>query len=292
MTNFLQLIVALVFLTLVSSSVEMTQSPGRAIFWNPSMSKEVHTPDYRTVSMEIPAVDQMLDDHAQKHEIVAVFRSPDGRPIFSHSAIKESIQQAESPIVLPNIYHTSMSAAMPKEGLSSPFSGSQIMSDAQKMNLESFHNLLAAKQLHGPMFNGQVDSYEITMTGDVSETNHMQAISTLANEMGSSCSMLFAAIDTPASLTLAPTTDAQYSRILATSKGSSALLDGLYYKPEGTEYSIYYASTYLYITPDIFTGLMTGIFCFFTLLTGYSCMGYIQGNSSFPTKMPIVGKEA
>jgi hypothetical protein len=37
---------------------------------------------------------------------------------------------------------------------------------------------------------------------------------------------------------------------------------------------------------------MTGLFVFFTVLTGYSCMGCIQGNSSFPTKMPHVGKEA
>jgi hypothetical protein len=165
------------------------------------------------------------------------------------------------------------------------------MENAQKMNLETFKQLLAARHENGPLFNGRVDSYEVTVAGDATDVTHMTEISQLAAELGPSCPIMFAAMDVPVSSAVAPA-DAQYSRILSTPQGSSNLLDGLFYKPEGTEYSIYYASTYLYITPDIFTGLLTGIFFAFTLLTGYSCLGYIQGNSSFPTKMPIVGKEA
>lgn len=65
----------------------------------------------------------------------------------------------------------------------------------------------------------------------------------------------------------------------------------LLYKPEGAEYSIYYANTFLYITPDIFTGLMTGLFLFFTVLIGVSCLNSIQGPATFATKSPPVGKE-
>jgi hypothetical protein len=244
--------------------------------------------DYRTVSMEVPDVDKMLDDHAQKNEIVAVFRTADGQPIFTHNAIKDAVKQASSPVVMPNIYQPPLSAGAEAHG---PFGGAQVMENAQKMNLETFKQLLAARHENGPLFNGRVDSYEVTVAGDATDVTHMTEISQLAAELGPSCPIMFAAMDVPVSSAVAPA-DAQYSRILTTPQGSSNLLDGLFYKPEGTEYSIYYASTYLYITPDIFTGLLTGIFFAFTLLTGYSCLGYIQGNSSFPTKMPIVGKEA
>jgi len=69
---------------------------------------------------------------------------------------------------------------------------------------------------------------------------------------------------------------------------------GIYYKPEGTEYAIYYADTYLYMTPDILTGTATGLFIFFVVLTGFTCMGDIQGASSFTSKemQPTIGKEA
>jgi len=81
-----------------------------------------------------------------------------------------------------------------------------------------------------------------------------------------------------------------FSRILSTT--SSNIIDGIYYKPEGAEYSIYYADTYLYITPDIFTGLMTFLFFTTVALLGLSCLGSIQGMSSFYDKLPVVGKEA
>lgn len=78
-----------------------------------------------------------------------------------------------------------------------------------------------------------------------------------------------------------------YDRILSTDT-----TDGDYYLPEGSEYSIYYADTYLYLTPDIFTGLLTSIFMAFVVLVGLSCMGSIQGMSSFYDKIPAVGREA
>ena len=81
--------------------------------------------------------------------------------------------------------------------------------------------------------------------------------------------------------------DGHYSRILASDN-----TEGIYYEPEGTEFSIYKANTYLYLTPDIFTGILTGLFVFFTVLLGMSCLGQIQGMSSFYDKIPVVGREA
>lgn len=66
----------------------------------------------------------------------------------------------------------------------------------------------------------------------------------------------------------------------------------VFYLPEGSEFSIYYGDKYLYMTPDIFTGLMTGLFMFFIMLTGFRCLGDIGNSSAFVTKMPALGKEA
>lgn len=78
-----------------------------------------------------------------------------------------------------------------------------------------------------------------------------------------------------------------YHRILSTDT-----IDNEYYIPEGSEYSIYYGNTYLYITPDIFSGILTGLFMMFVILIGLNCLGSIQGMTSFYDRLPTVGKEA
>jgi hypothetical protein len=46
--------------------------------------------------------------------------------------------------------------------------------------------------------------------------------------------------------------------------------------PEGCEYSMYYGGKYLYITPDIFTGIMTGLFFVFVFFIGLGQLSAIQ----------------
>eukprot|EP01036_Dinobryon_divergens_P027928 gene27928-36792_t len=48
------------------------------------------------------------------------------------------------------------------------------------------------------------------------------------------------------------------------------------YSPEGCEYSMYYGGKYLYITPDIFTGIMTGLFFVFVFFIGLGQLSAIQ----------------
>ena len=81
-------------------------------------------------------------------------------------------------------------------------------------------------------------------------------------------------------------------KVVTMASTSASDITSKYYSPEGGEYAIYYADTYLYITPDIFTGLLTGIFMFFVALIGLNCLGAIQGNTTYVEKLPIVGKEA
>ena len=218
---------------LVSSSVEMAEhAPGRAVFWRPSQSSSSSfspsAADYRTVSMEMPELDQLLDDHASKDEIVAVFRTADGRPVLSHEGLRESIRAADAPLMFPNVYH----APLAQGAARMPFAGVHLLADAQKMNLAAFKDMLAARRDDGPLFNGRVDAFEVTVAGDATDAAHFKAISEVAAQLGGKCPMTFAAMDAPTTAVAARPADAQYSRILATSKGSSNLLDGLYYKPE------------------------------------------------------------
>jgi hypothetical protein len=89
---------------------------------------------------------------------------------------------------------------------------------------------------------------------------------------------------------IAPSKAGRYNRLLADST-STTVQNSIYYKPEGAEYSIYYANTYLYMTPELFTGTLTGIFFFFVILTGLSCLGSVLGPVSFVHKGPAVGRE-
>ena len=46
------------------------------------------------------------------------------------------------------------------------------------------------------------------------------------------------------------------------------------------------------MTPDLFTGIMTMLFCTFILYVGFKFLGGILGPSSFVMKGPDVGREA
>jgi acetyl-CoA C-acetyltransferase len=165
---------------LVTSSVEMAdRAPGRAVLWRPSSSSGSSrgAADYRTVSMEMPELNQLLDDHASKDEIVAVFRTADGRPVLAHDGVRGSIRAADAPMVFPNIYH----APLAQGSARLPFVGAHLLADAHQMNLAAFKDLLAARREDGQLFNGRVDSYEVTVTGDVA-AQHLGAAAWTGHE--------------------------------------------------------------------------------------------------------------
>jgi len=159
------------------------------------------------------------------------------------------------------------------------------MGAATKMSPSKFLEEVVRKQDAAVWSNGKTDTIELVLKGEESERKAMEEISaTAAKNSGA----LFIALREPKGV--APQNSVHYSRVLAS---SSNILDGIYYKPEGAEYSIYYASTYLYLTPDIFTGILSGLFFLFVVLTGVSCLGAIQGPSSFTHKegIPAIGRE-
>ncbi len=62
----------------------------------------------------------------------------------------------------------------------------------------------------------------------------------------------------------------------------------------GLDFSVYHNNQYLYITPEIITGLITALCLFFVLANGLSFMHDIQGAASFSDEkqVPPIGKEA
>lgn len=271
----------------VSNSEELSKAPGRAVFWSPNEGSSA-APQYRTQSMVVTVVNGIFDKEVNAKEIVVLVKSADNRKILSHASVKNSVRQSSKSVILPNIYHPDDIESQEGE----VFAASKSFQDIKEIDLISFLDILQSHDKNsaavGPMNNGVIDAYEISLTGHEDEDKMMKAIASLNTES----LITFAAVEAPEQYTLLPSTHGRYSRVLSNSTSTSPDGDGIFYKPEGSEYSIYYADTFLYITPDIFTGLMTGIFVFFVLLTGYSCLGAIQGNSIYPSKLPVLGREA
>lgn len=270
----------------VSNSADLN-APGKAVFWSPFLGSSSKA-NYQTQSFESSQINGLFDSRAKATEIVALIKSADGQSALSHESVKQSIRGSFDVTVLPNIYPSGNE----REEVSI-LAKSTSFENANKIDLDAFIQILQEHESNsdavGPLNNGIVDSYVIILNGHAIEHEQMKTIATLSSKFSNSA-ILFAAADEPMEKAVFPAKHGNYGRLLSTA--SSSNIDGIYYKPEGSEYSIYYADTYLYITPDIFTGLMTGIFVFFVLLTGYSCLGAIQGNSIYPSKMPVLGREA
>jgi hypothetical protein len=269
----------------VSNSADLN-APGKAVFWSLSGGRTSGA-NYQTQSFVTSQINGLFDNRAKASEIVALMKSADGRPILSHESVKESIRGSSDVTVLPNIYPSGI------EEEEAILVKSASFENAKNIDLHAFIQILQEHESSsgavGPMNNGVIDSYVISLSGHESDQEQMRTVAALSSK-STVATILFAAADEPMEKTAIPVKIGHYSRFLSTA--SSSNIDGIFYKPEGSEYSIYYADTYLYITPDIFTGLMTGIFVFFVLLTGYSCLGAIQGNSIYPSKMPVLGREA
>jgi hypothetical protein len=247
-------------------------------------------------------MEQILTDAAAISEVVAFLKMPMDKSVFSNSFVVESIKASPQATVLPYVYHSEFSrGADVTSELSRNY---DVLKDAISMSLADFADRLSRDS---DIFNnGLAETFEITISGDASDGRYFNEIAKLSSSFPASNSftrspMMFIAMDAPhpqaaqpkrsanygnilspistdtsSTVNLNQYTDNHVSRVLASknttsSNSSTTSTDngkGIYYRPEGAEYSIYYASTYLYITPDIFTGIMTGIFVTFTLLIG------------------------
>jgi hypothetical protein len=257
--------------------------PGKALLWtNGNSDSKI---DYVTKSVTSNFVSSLVESKSQNVEVVAVFKS-DANSLVSDSKILEAFKNGKDQTAVAYIYQ------QPSQSSATSIQDS-IKKNAFPRNIEtiSFSEFVAKiSEVNGPFNNNKVDSFEVVVESS-DDISSLKAL--LETKSGK---VLFVAVSEPAANAALPVkvevpVTVTSSRKLAAAT-SSLNTEGIYYKPEGAEYSIYYADTYLYITPDIFTGLMTGLFFFFVVLIGTSCLGSIQGMSMFYDKTPPVGKEA
>jgi hypothetical protein len=241
--------------------------------------------NYDTKAATVSQLPNLVNSYTQdnsnsKVEIQLILTSSDDRSPFSHSSIKQAISSSFAPVIYPTLY---------QDGNSKTALDSVVSKDTRKFTLNEFIDHVKANS--DILSDNKVDIFQITLSGHESEHENLVALTNIQDESSilHNVPVLFMTIEEPATDSSVPTNYGYYKRFLAI---SSNLYDGIYYKPEGAEYSIYYANTYLYITPDIFTGSLVGIFMIFVLLTGYSCLNGIQTNDLYASKACPVGKEA
>lgn len=281
--TFILFIVSSIFLFKLNEAIE--NKPGKAAVWTYDNSP-LNRQDYKTTTVEIPSFIDILQEKSKNSNVIALLKSSDGRSTFSHSSIIDSVRNSPDSMIMTDLYkkpdfidvsaHESISKSL-------------FMKKAQEISLDEFHHWLREDKVSTSNVR---ESFIISLSGHESENEKLQEISLMGKI---DKKITFIAIQEPSVNMVPPPKNGQYKRLLTaftTSTTSSDVIDGIYYKPEGSEYSIYYADTYLYITPDIFTGLMTGLFMTFVIFTGLSALGGIQTPSAFATKIPPIGNEA
>lgn len=288
----LQLIVALSLAVAAFSGNVMVakNTPGRMLVWS---NQNLPEPKYVTKTVNAKQASDYLVSQAEEHEVLVLLTptSSSTSSCMNHPAIKESMSKASEQNIFTYVYPSASGESI------STMTENKVKEDGsyRRVPLSAVADTL---QKEPELFtNNKVDVIEIEISEeDASNLVLLKMLTDLLTSSVEGKRVLFAAYDAVQDNVAKPAQYGGFARILQStptaSSQSSLNTDGIYYKPEGAEYAIYYADTYLYITPDLFTGLMTGIFVFFTLLTGISCLGAIQGMSSFYDKLPVVGKEA
>ena len=257
------------------AAAEDRGAPGRAIFWNVIHQTEDTNGNtvYRTADFMAPNLGEIVDEMSTGSDVVVLLRKEDSASLVSHPWVSSSVKSSSRSLVMSSVYHPQAKSSA--ESVQKYIMDSPVMQGASHINVRDLKETLS-----GPQSSKQKKSYVVTLTGDVSEESDLQLISKLSRKL----SILMIVSEEPKGM--APKSYAHYQRVLTTpytvSKNNTW---------EGGEYSIYYQGKYLYITPDIFTGSLTGLFFFFVLLIGFNCLSSIQGPGTFATKLPPLGKE-
>jgi hypothetical protein len=236
------------------ASIAQASVPGKLAVWSLGGTKAPANYDSRSVLVD--KATSRVNELAKKTDVV-VFLSH-GEATYP-AAVRESMKEAAQLEVMPHIYKVSADAH------------SGIMESAILAS-DAFKN---AKTDISQVKSG--DSLIVKLSGSITaDAEILKSVHKLAENH----KLTIVAIEEPSAI--APVSSGDYSRRL--SNETNPL-------PSGTEFTIYYNGEYLYMTPELFTGLMTMLFIAFVGFIGFQCLGAIQGPSTFPTKLPPLGKE-
>lgn len=268
-----------VTLLLSLATVVHGASPGRAILWSGARSTAAASSAavaYKTQSSTFNDVHNLLQDEMLNKDMTVLFCSEQEQThnFFTAPHFSASIKNSVHATVMPNVYHAS-------ETRDSTFCSlardSPAMKDHQTVSVENMLTTLSSTPPQGVVV-AKNNKFIVSLQPNEA---HSVAYEKLLSQLHQK-NALIVGLQEPQ--VAAPATKGHYSRLLEASAANN-------YNPEGTEFTIYYQNTYLYLTPDLFTGLMTFLFCSVVLLIGFSCLNKIQGPSTFVHVMPTLGKE-
>lgn len=255
--------------------LNLIDSAGKAVFW----SHNVQLPSDPKYSNMIDSnrLKSFLSECTSKVDAI-VFVGIESEGIFNNQLFRNSFAVASSKQVMASQYTQEGKASL--TSLKTLFLDIDVYQDSVNMQPTELKKTIQ-KQKKGD----KTQFYRLDLKAD--ENISSKFLDELV--VDSTPNIMFVAIE-EFQLGPSPKSAGNYHRLLSEDPTNDP--NSKYYEPEGTEFSIYYAATYLYITPDIFTGLMTGLFVFFVLMIGLSCLSSIQGMNNFYDKTPAVGKEA
>ena len=270
----------LVAILSAASAVSAAGTPGKLAVWSQRVNNQRRTnigpavkdhSSYDTRTIEVETIAARVNELTKDAEVVVFIKHAEKR---FPSVISDSIKSSNALNIFPHVYHSASSKgsnALSTAVLSTPlFKGAK--SDLSELNHEEIFT------------DSKLDAFVVDLKSE--DVNVMDKLA----EIGERKKVVFVAVEEPTAI--APARKAEYSRLLDNEDYNDMdISDDELYLPEGTEFTLFYAGYYLYLTPDIFTGIMTMLFMFFVGLIGYSCLGDIQGNSHYPSKLPPLGKE-
>lgn len=265
----------------VAAAASAAGTPGRMAVWSARANNKIRTTNgpavsdansYDSRSFDIGAASTLVEDLTKDAEVVVFIQHAEKS---FPERVMSSIKTANALDLFPHVYHSTTGANDLGAAVlaTSTFKGAK--TDLSSLDEERIYT------------DSIADAFVVSLKGTDADE---QVLNKLA-EIGEKRNVVFVAVEEPS--TVAPAARGEYSRVLLGPEdyNDMQITEDELYMPEGTEFSIFYAGHYLYLTPDIFTGIMTMLFMFFVGLIGLTCLGDIQGNVCYPSKMPPLGKE-
>ena len=214
-------------------------------------------------------------------------RGSTSQRMASLAPISAAIKASQQADVMSNVYHSNIEN---RKALLEHLLSSEMLKEAQKVDLSE-----VIERIQSVPKDNSRHSFHVAV--DTEDAEHHVQLKKLfdAARAQPHRKVAFVAVDEPSEGVVLPEQSGEYHRLLSSSaapKPRTSSSSSTTAPATGAEFSIYYEGTYLYITPDLFTGIMTALFMFFVALTGLRCMGTIQGMSAFYDRVPSNGKEA
>jgi len=280
----MKFISSLLLCVLAFVNVALCAVPGKVAFWDSSVSSQQLNRIRHTTKSVSPENAVSVPAKLNKKYEAVVYLQSDG--LLSQQSVENSIKASSDAEMLTNV-HKSDSTSIRRALIETPH-----LKNAIAVSVEELTKLIKESDF---LNDGKADAFVIKVEKNKDALNDLFS----ASSMLASGKLLF--IASTESTAEAPTQKGNYKRHLSvetvdtvgsTLSSVTTTATTASAPATGAEFSIYYEGTYLYITPDIFTGLMTFLFMFFVVLIGLNCMGSIQGMSSFYDRVPSNGKEA